>query len=231
MEAPGRGQLQTEQAAPYPPPARAESRWPPLLTVVLAIALQVALPPRLVVGPRWVLPVLEGLMLLSLVILSPQREVQANHPASRRIAIAMAALVSLANAISLGLLTHLLLHHNVSNGRQLIISGVAIWLTNVLIFALWYWEADRGGPAQRAGGRDGPPDFLFSQMSDASRWYPEWRPVFMDYLYVALTNATALSPTDTMPLSITAKGIMSLQSLISLVTIGLVVSRAVNILV
>ena len=202
---------------------------PPLLTVVGAIALQLLLPPRLVVGPKWILPSLEGLMLVGLLVVSPQRMVQAEHLPTRRISLAIAALVSLANATSLALLIHFLLHHNVTNGRQLVISGTLIWLTNVLIFALWYWEADRGGPGVRAAGDDGRPDFLFPQMSD-DRWSPGWRPMFMDYLYVSLTNATAFSPTDAMPLSITAKTVMGLQSLISLVTIGLVVSRAVNVL-
>jgi hypothetical protein len=200
-----------------------------MLTVLLAIALQLLLPPRLVVGPKWILPTMEGLMFAGLVIVSPQRLVQAEHIPSRRISLAIAGLVSLANATSLGLLIHFLLHHSDMNGRQLVISGTLIWLTNVLIFSLWYWEADRGGPGTRAAGHDTRPDFLFPQMSD-DRWHPGWRPVFMDYLYVSLTNAAAFSPTDTMPLSLTAKAIMGLQSLISLVTIGLVISRAVNVL-
>ena len=105
-----------------------------------------------------------------------------------------------------------------------------IWLTNFLIFALWYWETDRGGPGRRAAGHDRAPDFLFPQMSDDRIEPLEWRPQFIDYLYVSLTNATAFSPTDTMPLTPTAKIIMGMQSLVSLVTIGLIVSRAVNIL-
>ena len=217
------------QKGAYPPPARGESRWPPLLTVLAAIGLQLLLPARLTIGPRWALPALEGLMLVGLVVVSPQSQVPIEHLPSRRISQAIAALVSFANAVSLGLLIHYLLHHDVSNGEQLIVAGAMIWLTNVLIFSLWYWEFDRGGPSVRAAGLDGPPDFLFPQMSD-DRWYPGWRPQFVDYLYVSLTNSTAFSPTDTMPLSVSAKGIMGLQSLVSLVTIGLVVSRAVNIL-
>lgn len=99
----------------------------------------------------------------------------------------------------------------------------------MLLFSLWYWEIDRGGPGLRAAGRDGWPDFLFPQMNDDGL-SPAWRPQFVDYLYVSLTNATAFSPTDTMPLSATVKLMMSLQSLISLVTLGLVIARAVNIL-
>jgi uncharacterized membrane protein len=200
-----------------------------MLTVLLAIALQLLLPPRLVIGPKWLLPALEGLMFAGLVIVSPQRLVQAEHIPSRRISLAIAGLVSLANATSLALLIHFLLHHSDMNGRQLVISGTLIWVTNVLIFSLWYWEADRGGPGTRAAGHDTRPDLLFPQMSD-DRWHPGWRPVFIDYLYVSLTNAAAFSPTDTMPLSLTAKAIMGLQSLISLITIGLVIARAVNVL-
>ena len=138
--------------------------------------------------------------------------------------------MSAANVFSLAALTHFLLHHDVSNGRELIGSGVLIWLTNFLIFALWYWEIDRGGPGARAAGHDGPPDFLFPQMTDDRIEPLDWRPQFIDYLYVSLTNATAFSPTDTMPLTPMAKSIMGVQSVVSLVTIGLIVSRAVNIL-
>jgi hypothetical protein len=141
--------------------------------------------------------------------------------------------VSVANGISLVLLSHYLLNHGLhahrGQGHQLIIAGSAIWLTNVLIFSLWYWEVDRGGPGRRAAGCDNSPDFLFPQMTEG-RLCPGWRPQFVDYLYVSLTNAAAFSPTDTMPLSGQVKMLMGLQSLISLVTIGLVVSRAVNIL-
>ncbi len=169
-------------------------------------------------------------MLVGLFVASPQR-LQAPHSVRRILALSTTALVSLANGISLVLLAHFLLHHVVTQGPALIIAGSEIWLTNVLIFSLWYWEIDRGGPGRRAAGCDNQPDFLFPQMTDeVSALYPEWRPLFVDYLYVSLTNAAAFSPTDTLPLSAQAKLIMGLQSLISLVTIGLVVSRAVNIL-
>ena len=105
-----------------------------------------------------------------------------------------------------------------------------IWLTNFLIFALWYWELDRGGPGKRAAGHDQAPDFLFPQMSDDRIEPLNWRPQFIDYLYVSLTNATAFSPTDTMPLTPMAKSVMGIQSLVSLVTLGLIVARAVNVL-
>jgi uncharacterized membrane protein len=156
--------------------------------------------------------------------------VEGEHNRRRQLALSITAVVTIANMISLALLSHELLHHQVNNGRRLIVAGVLIWLTNVLIFGLWYWETDRGGPGRRAAGRDREPDFLFPQMNDDRIQQPNWRPVFVDYLYVSLTNATAFSPTDTMPLTVTAKSVMGVQSVISLVTIGLIVSRAVNIL-
>jgi uncharacterized membrane protein len=164
-----------------------------------------------------------------LILVTPN-VIEDEHPRRRHIALSLTAFVSAANIFSLGALTHYLLHHHVSDGRGLIVAGVLIWLTNLLIFALWYWEMDRGGPGRRAAGKDGPPDFLFPQMSDDRIEPKEWRPKFIDYLYVSLTNATAFSPTDTMPLSAAAKSTMGIQSLVSLVTIGLIVSRAVNIL-
>ncbi len=214
---------------PYPPPAAAESFWPAQLTLLAAIALQLGLPERLTVGPRWLVPGLEGALLVGLSLATP-RQLEHEHTVRRRIAIGLTAFVSAANVFSLAALTHFLLHHNVSSGRELIGSGVLIWLTNFLIFALWYWEMDRGGPGRRAAGHDGPPDFLYPQMNDDRIEPRDWRPRFIDYLYVSLTNAMAFSPTDTMPLTPMAKGVMGVQSLVSVVTIGLIVSRAVNIL-
>jgi uncharacterized membrane protein len=198
-------------------------------TVLVAIGLQIGLAKRLTVGPAWLIPALEGVLLIGLSMATP-RQLEHEHKTRRRTAIALTAFVSAANIFSLVTLTNLLLHHNVSKGEELIVSGMLIWLTNFLIFALWYWEIDRGGPGRRAAGHDGPPDFLFPQMSDDRIEPRYWRPQFFDYLYVSLTNATAFSPTDTMPLTPMAKGIMGIQSIVSLVTIGLVVSRAVNIL-
>lgn len=213
----------------YPPPPASELFWPAQATILAAIALQLLLPPRLTVGPSWLIPALEGALLIGMFLATP-RELEGEHPLRRAVAIGLTAFVSAANIYSLGALTHFLLHHNVSKGQELIVSGVLIWLTNFLIFGLWYWEMDRGGPGRRAAGKDGPPDFLFPQMSDDSIEPRNWRPKFVDYLYVSLTNATAFSPTDTMPLSAMAKSVMGVQSIVSLVTIGLIVSRAVNIL-
>lgn len=214
---------------PYPPPPDREAFWPAQLTVLVAIGIQLLLPQALTPGPSWLVPSLEGVLLIGLIVVTPN-VIEDEHPRRRRTALGLTAFVSAANIFSLGALTHYLLHHNVSDGHRLIIAGVLIWLTNLLIFALWYWEMDRGGPGKRASGSDGPPDFLFPQMSDDRIEPRDWRPKFIDYLYVSLTNNTAFSPTDTMPLTPTAKVVMGVQSVVSLLTIGLIVSRAVNIL-
>ena len=214
---------------PYPPPGEPEPFWPAQLSVLAAIGIQLLLPERLTVGPSWLVPSLEGLLLVGMFIVTPN-VVEEEHPRRRRVALSLTAFVSAANIFSLGALTHYLLHHKVDEGRALIISGVLIWLTNLLIFALWYWEMDRGGPGKRASGKDQSPDFLFPQMTDDRIEPLDWRPKYIDYLYVSLTNNTAFSPTDTMPLTPMAKSIMGVQSVVSLLTIGLIVSRAVNIL-
>ncbi|MCW3068314.1 MAG: hypothetical protein JWL67_939 [Solirubrobacterales bacterium] len=213
----------------YPPPAAPEPFWPVLATLLGAIVLQLTLPERLTVGPSWLIPALEGALLVGLFLSSP-KELEGVHPVRRAVAIGLIALVSAANIYSLVSLSKFLLHHHPSNGRELIISGMLIWLTNFMIFALWYWELDRGGPGRRAAGRDGPPDFLFPQMTDDRIEPRDWRPHFIDYLYVSLTNATAFSPTDTMPLTPMVKVLMGVQAVVSLVTLGLIVSRAVNVL-
>jgi uncharacterized membrane protein len=214
---------------PYPPPGRLESVWPAQACLLFAIALQLLLPKRVTAGPSWLLPVLEGALVLGLALATP-RQLRGHHPLRRRMALGLTALVSAANIASLVLLSRELLRHATPNGRQLIIAGVLIWLTNILIFGLWYWETDRGGPGLRAAGQDREPDYLFPQMNDDRIQPTDWRPQFIDYLYLSLTNAMAFSPTDTMPLSGRAKSIMGVQSLVSLVTLGLIVARAVNIL-
>jgi uncharacterized membrane protein len=143
--------------------------------------------------------------------------------------LALIALTTVANVVSLAELIHALLYGTKAGGRSLVYASVPIWLTNVIVFGLWYWELDRGGPSARQRTKHRRPDFLFPQMSTPGS-APGWTPNFLDYLYTSFTNATAFSPTDTMPLTAWAKLLMMLQSLASLVTVAVVVSRAVNIL-
>jgi uncharacterized membrane protein len=203
--------------------------WEPQLVMACVIALQLSLSEEVTLGPNWLLPALEGATLIMLVGASMHPQAR-DFRLRRHLAIAMIGLVSAANIVSLVLLSHRLLQSSKQNGHQLILSGIVLWCTNVMLFGLWYWEIDRGGPAARAQHERDFPDFLFPQMTDP-RWAPKnWMPRLIDYLYVSLTNATAFSPTDTMPLTPTAKWLMSAQSIASLITVGLVVARAVNIL-
>ena len=201
----------------------------PQLLLAGAILLDFALPNRLTIRPSWLLPTLEIVALLGLV--SASMHPGARHsPLRRRIAIALIGLVSLVNIFSLILLCHYLLQGGKAGGRELIVAGIVLWVTNVLLFALWYWQLDRGGPVARASEQEQYPDFLFVQMTEPRHAPPAWQPGIIDYLYTSFTNATAFSPTDTMPLTAAAKILMSAQALTALLTLGLVVARAVNIL-
>lgn len=203
--------------------------WPAQLAILAAIILYLALPEKLTLGPSWLLPVFEGVLLFGLVAITPHPSVRYSD-LRRRFALGLIGLVSAVNLLSLVLLAHFLLKGGKAGGHALILAGAVLWITNVLLFGLWFWELDRGGPVTRFLEPDAKPDFLFPQMSEPGLAPEGWRPGFVDYLYVSLTNATAFSPTDTMPLTQTAKALMGIQGLASLVTVGLVISRAVNIL-
>ncbi len=207
-----------------------EPRWPVSVAVLVMIALQFGLPPELHVGPVWLGPAVELVLLVTLMAANPGR-VNRDHPGLRALGIALIVVATAANADSVAhLVSGLVAGTFGSQSRPLLLDGASIWLTNVIVFALWYWESDRGGPSARAHARSRYPDFLFPQMSDPAPADPEWEPGFVDYLYVSFTNAAAFSPTDTMPLSRWAKLTMLLQSSVSLVTVALVIARAVNIL-
>jgi uncharacterized membrane protein len=210
-----------------------ELRYPASITTALAIGLQVLVPDQLVlVTPRWVLPAAQGALLLVLISANPHR-INRRSRITRMVSLTLGILLMLANAWSVGRLAVEITTGGLGQkAGQLLITGAVIWLTNIIVFGLWYWELDRGGPVARAfniGNRY--PDFQFVQMvSPPEMIPPNWEPAFLDYLYLAFTNATAFSPTDVMPLSRWAKMAMTAQSLISIVTVALVVSRAVNIL-
>lgn len=197
----------------------------------VAIALQIVVPQRLnLVRPIWVLPAMQALLLVALVMVNPHR-INRESQALRLLSLTLAALLSVANGWSVARLVIGLV--NGSEGKaagQLLVIGGAIWLTNVIAFALWYWEFDRGGPVARALAVKRYPDFMFAQMTNPEMAPPDWEPAFADYMYLAFTNATAFSPTDVIPLSRWAKLAMTAQSIVSIITVALVVARAVNIL-
>jgi uncharacterized membrane protein len=210
---------------------RLDPFWGPQLVVAGALALDVSLPEKLTIGPSWLLPAFEGLLLVALAAATPHGRMRYS-PVRRNVAIGLIAIVSAVNIFSLVELSHFLLRGGHAQGHALLLAGIVLWVTNVLLFGLWYWQLDRGGPVERALNPGSPPDFLFQQMTDdGARVAPKgWMPTVIDYLYVSLTNSTAFSPTDTMPLTPSAKILMSTQSLVSLWTLGLIIARAVGLL-
>ncbi|KJF17020.1 MULTISPECIES: hypothetical protein [Acidithrix] len=206
-----------------------EPRWPASIALLVAIALYVVLPQTLIYGPRYLIPALEIVLIVPLTIFNPFRE-HHETKALRYLAISLIALVNFANITSVILLVQRLLDASKISGRSLVYSAVAIWLTNAIVFGLWFWELDRGGPAKRAVHHEAVPDFLFPQMTDPQFAKPNWRPTLIDYVYVAFTNATAFSPTDTMPLTSFAKMLMTGESIVSMITVIVVAARAINIL-
>jgi hypothetical protein len=219
MEA-ARVQDRVEHGDPY---------WPAQLAIGLAIALNVLLADQIIIGPRYLLPAVEGVLLAALIYVAPARATE-HRVSQRRFALAVVATVSLINVVLLGRLIDHLVNGSAIHGKPLILSGAVLWVTNVLLFAVWFWEMDRGGPVARYLNLNAMVDFRFPQMDNADLAPDGWRPGFLDYLYTSLTNSTAFSPTDTMPLTHTAKIVMAIQEITALLTVGLVIARAVNIL-
>jgi len=208
-----------------------ESRWPPLVAVLvvmaLTIALHVWLPHEQVADTPWLVPVLEGILLVVLVTSNPS-----GHAERRRMHRVLLALVGLLVAAALWatalLIDDLIRGRGVSNNAsELLAFAAVVWLGNNLAFGLLYWLMDGGGPLARAR-LVVPVDFAFTQHINPEMATPGWRPVFLDYLHLGFTNATAFSPTDVMPLTHRAKYAMVVQSTVALTLLGLVVARAVN---
>ncbi len=209
---------------------RGESRIAVTLAILAAIGLLVALPDRIAPQPRWLLPGLALLLLIGLTVANPKR-IDRQSRTLRYLSLLLIGIISLANAVTAArLVGDLVRGEGIRTPSELLLTGAAIWLTNVIVFGLWYWEFDRGGPVARAQAVNDYPDFLFPQMSNRELTPPDWEPEFVDYLYTSFTNATAFSPTDVMPMSRWAKLTMLAQSAVSLITVALVVARSVNIL-
>jgi hypothetical protein len=219
--------------------------WPSAAIVTAAI-LYADLPSRFISGTsasafsvvRWVVPGLTAVLLAALLASVPHGRLARSlgwrdhrlHLTRRWLSLAMVAVVSAANAASIVLLVHLLVNGAHADAALLLRAAVHLWVVNVLLFALWYWQLDGGGPAARPKCEPHVRDFLFPQQAEPALLAGGWHPMFLDYLYVSFTNASAFSPTDTMPLSRWAKMLMLVQSAMSLSLGVMVVARAVNIL-
>jgi uncharacterized membrane protein len=198
--------------------------------MLVALVLQLLLPDRYVFGSRYLLITAEALLLLAMSFTTPKERIFKSL--SRRINVfLLIILTGVANGYSLVEVAHRLLQTGkIANGHELILTAVNIYLTNIIVFGLWYWEMDGGGPGQRVQTPKHEKDFLFPQNVKEDYKHPQWQPTFIDYLYVSSTNGMAFSPTDTMPLSRRAKLLMLVQATVSIVAVALVAARAVNIL-
>ena len=210
---------------------RIEPRWPVALAIVAVLFLLAVLPGRVRLFPIW-LPYLVGI-----VVLAPMAAVTLTAAKARWLRVertitllffvftGVGTLANLANLIGA-----MVRRSAEIGGLQLLTSSIAVWVTNVLMFSLLYWQIDLGGPEARANNAGTRPDWLFPQAAAGEDAPPDWRPTFVDYLFLGFSTATAFSPTDALPLTSRAKMLMMLESTISLVTIVVVASRAINIL-
>jgi uncharacterized membrane protein len=209
-----------------------EGRWPPALALLVLVLLSAAVPAHLALGARWLLPTITVIGLVALIAVDPERNSR-RVSADRVLTIGLTVLLIVAATIMTYRLVRDLILGGLSttSGTTLLYSGALVWAYNNILFGLLYWELDAGGPAERA--RDAKPfgGLAFPQQMNPHLAPEGWRPIFGDYLYLGLTNALAFSPTDVMPFALWAKATMALQSLISFVMVGLVIARAVNVLI
>lgn len=205
-----------------------ELRWPVTVVVILTALAQLTIPEEFTLGETWMTPALEAVMLAVIVALNPGA-IRLPHMHLRWLSLALTGTMTIAFVTSaLRLIAGLLTGTASNEPLTLIRVGGTIWLINVVVMALWYWELDRGGASARARNVHNRVDFLFPQMSTPQFADADWEPRFLDYLYTSFTNSTAFSPTDVLPLTQWAKMLMMLQSMVSLSTVVLVIARAVN---
>jgi uncharacterized membrane protein len=200
-----------------------------MFVVGIVIALQLLLPKNLSLKTQPYICAVEAIMALVLLIMNPGR-ISLHKVSTRTLGIGLTSVMTASNIASAVHLIQRLIDGSINNATSLLEFGGSIWICNIVIFSLWYWEFDRQGPGARAMALDPYPDFLFPQMNTPEFSKPDWSPSYFDYLFTSFTNGTAFSPTDVMPLSKWAKMLMMAQSALSLVTVGLVIARAVNIL-
>jgi hypothetical protein len=215
-----------------------ESRWEAAPAVALVITLQLGL--ALVSRARgwklwefpwwaWLISTVPAVLLLGALAADRSRRWLEETGRRRLAALTLFGITSFANALSLIALTGSIIGGHEHSGGELLIKGSVIWSTNVVVFGIWYWAFDRGGPIRRFQAKPPPPDFQFPQMENPQLAAPGWHPRLFDYVYISFTNAIAFSPTDAMPLTRRAKVMMLVESSVSAITVLLVAARAVNI--
>ncbi|MGI8434787.1 MAG: hypothetical protein ACR2LE_08640 [Nocardioidaceae bacterium] len=218
-----------------------EPRLPAAIAVLVAAALYAALPSSLIFGSRVVVPALELVFFIPVLAANPRR-MTCDSRLLRMLSIALILLIAAANSASLVLLVQAMVSGSVTQGKALLLGAGQVWLTNIIVFALTFWELDRGGPVRRTQSSERglpPADFRFPQDEDhdaitevacRSSSATGWTPGFIDYFYVSVTNSSAFSPTDTMPLSPRAKLLMAIESVSALMLSVLAISRGVSLL-
>jgi uncharacterized membrane protein len=203
-----------------------EHRWPALIAIAIAVVAYALVPSQIDFFPRWIVPVVTAFLLVPLLIVNPHHFTR-ETAWSRWGGIGLAILLAVANQAQVVLVIKHLINGG-SDAPAVLLTALQVWLTDVIAFALIFWELDRGGPfARRMTTRAIEPDFRFPQEDEGP---VPWRPAFFDYLYFSLSNMMAFSPTDVMPLTMRAKALMGVQALTGFVLLALVISRAVNIL-
>jgi hypothetical protein len=215
-----------------------ESNFEAAPVIAVAIALQIALAVTAQIEDwttwvfpwwTWLLPIPWEAVIFVLDTWRRPHRTLVQWGIRREVGIVLLALASAANALLVfGVIASLVSGHEKS-GAQLLMKASTVWVTNVLLFGLWFWLYDQGGPVERLRRKQAAPDFLFPQVDNPEIAAPGWRPHFIDYMYVSFTNSIAFSPTDTMPLSRWAKLLMLLESSLSALVVLLVAARAVNI--
>jgi hypothetical protein len=198
--------------------------------VVTAAILQVVVPHRGRVPIWWLYPFVELALLLLIIAADPGR-IDRRSATSRRLTISLIAVMTVANSFGAIVLMYDIVAGVLGmTATDLLGRGALVWVTNVIVFSLWFWELDRGGPAERAAGTPVRPSFAFPEDTMPELAPEGWMPTYPDYLYLSFTNSTAFSPTDTLPVRLWAKMTMMVESAVALVTAILVVARAINVL-
>jgi uncharacterized membrane protein len=209
---------------------RGERRWPMAVAVLVVAILHSLLPRELTLQSSPFLPWISLVSLIALILLDPGR-INRIQTASRVITDVLIGLLTVSNAYAAAMLVvGIIDNDSFADARTLLFAGGAVWVTNAILFALWYWDLDRGGPAERALGTGRSPAFVFPEMQHRQHVPPGWRPVFVDYLAYSFATAMAFSPTDVSAVKPWAKLMVVVESVISLGLAALVIARAINVI-